>query len=177
MHNLYIRTFVTLFAVLIISSCSSPTVKQPVTVIQPTKKTVKKYVPQAPLTPTKQKKLDRLYSHYRGWKGTPYRMGGMSKNGVDCSGFVYLTYRTVAGIKLPRTTRQQMRLGTEVPLHSLEAGDLLFFNTGWYSRHVGIYLQKGSFMHASTSHGVMISRLSEKYWKNSFHVAKRIIFQ
>ena len=101
-------------------------------------------------------------------------MGGLSKNGVDCSGFVYLTFRSIAGVQLPRTTHQQMKLGTEVSPQHLKPGDLLFFKTGWYTRHVGIYLHNGRFMHASTSQGVTLSELSEKYWGNAFYLAKRI---
>ncbi len=115
-----------------------------------------------------------LYSQYREWRGTPYRMGGLSKKGVDCSGFVYLTYRSLTDVKLPRTTRQQVNLGQAVALQNLRAGDLLFFKTGWATRHVGIYIQDGKFLHASTNKGVIISRLSEKYWRNAFWVAKRL---
>jgi len=147
---------------LLISSCSSP-VKKPGSTLRLEK------------TQTQERKnITLLYSYFQHWQGTPYRMGGLSKNGVDCSGFVYLTYRSIAGINLPRTTRQQMKLGNEVSPQHLKAGDLLFFKTGWYTRHVGIYLQNGQFMHASTSQGVTLSGLSEKYWREAFYLAKRI---
>lgn len=154
--------FFILTLILLFSSCSSP-VKRQVPTISHEK-----------IQARKQQAVDMLYNHYRHWRGTPYSMGGLSKKGVDCSGFVYLTYRTVAGITLPRTTRQQMKIGSEVSPYNLKPGDLLFFKTGWYTRHVGIYLQNGQFMHASTSHGVTLSELSEKYWQNSFYLAKRI---
>ena len=149
----------------LITSCSSPE-----------KKSVPTLQPQT-VQSREQRRVDLLYSYYQHWQGTPYRMGGLSKNGIDCSGFVFLTYRSIAGIKLPRTTRLQMQLGRKIPLQDLEPGDLLFFKTGWYTRHVGIYLQNGQFMHASTSQGVTLSGLSEKYWREAFYMAKRIDFR
>jgi cell wall-associated NlpC family hydrolase len=162
MKQLSVHVFFIVILLFFISSCSSP-VKKPISAIQ--NKVVQTQEP---------KTIDLLYSYFQHWQGTPYRMGGLSKNGVDCSGFVYLTYRSIAGIKLPRTTHQQMRLGSEVSPHNLEPGDLLFFKTGWYTRHVGIYLQNGQFMHSSTSQGVTLSGLSEKYWREAFYLAKRI---
>ena len=114
-----------------------------------------------------RKIIQTLRSQYRNWKGTPYRLGGLSKKGVDCSGFVYLTYRLLTDARLPRTTRQQVKLGRAVDPRNLRAGDLLFFKTGWAARHVGIY-------HASTKKGVIISKLSEQYWRDAFWIAKRL---
>lgn len=116
----------------------------------------------------------RLYLLYDTWKATPYKEGGLSRNGVDCSGFVYLIYRDLLGSELPRTTAKQMDMGRAVSLSSLRSGDLVFFKTGWFSRHVGIYLEESRFLHASSSKGVTISSLREKYWKDAFSMAKRI---
>lgn len=116
----------------------------------------------------------RLYLQYDKWKGTPYRKGGLGRKGVDCSGLVYLIYRDLLGKDLPRTTAKQIKTGSPVALSSLRSGDLVFFKTGWFSRHVGIYLEESLFLHASTSKGVTISSLREKYWENAFSVAKRV---
>ena len=115
-----------------------------------------------------------LYDHYQQWKGVRYRMGGMSKNGVDCSGFVYRTFRDKLGQNLPRTTRMQSRQGYQIKKNDLRTGDLVFFRPDGNKRHVGIYLEDGLFMHASTSIGVTISRLDNRYWRQSYWQSRRI---
>jgi len=111
---------------------------------------------------------------YKGWKGTPYRYGGLSKNGVDCSGFIYQTYKTVFGISLPRSTTEQVKQGKRVYINQLRAGDLIFFKTGRNVNHVGIYLEKGKFVHASSSKGVIVSSMHTGYWKKSYWQARRL---
>lgn len=118
--------------------------------------------------------LKKLYRQYRIWKGTPYKYGGLSLNGVDCSGFVYNAYKNIYNISLPRTTKNQVRKGKRVYLYELRTGDLLFFETGWDERHVGIYLEKGKFMHASSSKGVKISSIRNPYWKDHYWQARRL---
>ncbi len=115
-----------------------------------------------------------LLRQFRQWQGTPYRYGGLNRNGVDCSGFVYLTFRTRFGIQLPRSTREQIETGRDVTGKRLEPGDLLFFSTGLFDRHVGIYLGNRSFIHASKDSGVIISSLNDRYWHSSFEEARRI---
>jgi len=115
-----------------------------------------------------------LYHQYGEWKGTKYRIGGMSKQGVDCSGFVYLTYRSKFGITLPRTTRHQSTQGVAVSRQALRPGDLIFFKTGWNKRHVGIYVEDRKFLHASSSKGVILSSLDNQYWTNTYWTARRI---
>jgi lipoprotein Spr/probable lipoprotein NlpC len=118
--------------------------------------------------------LDRLYRQRDEWQGVDYRLGGLSKQGVDCSGFVYLTYRSAFGLNLPRTTEQQSKLGTPVEIHQLRAGDLVFFKTGRGIRHVGIYVEKGLFLHASTSKGVIMSQLDNVYWRRFYWKSMRL---
>lgn len=122
-----------------------------------------------------QSTLKRLYAQYYGWKGTPYRYGGLSKNGVDCSGFVHKAYKSVFNITLPRSTKDQVKQGKRVYINQLHAGDLVFFKTGPNVRHVGIYLEKGKFVHASTSKGVIVSTMYSGYWKNNYWQARRLI--
>jgi cell wall-associated NlpC family hydrolase len=117
----------------------------------------------------------RLLQSFDHWKGTPYRLGGQTRSGVDCSAFIMLVYRDQFNIQLPRTTAQQLNFGEEVSTRSLRIGDLVFFRTGRNTRHVGILLRDGRFMHASTSRGVMISHLSETYWDQRFIMARRVM--
>ncbi|MEJ2191825.1 MAG: NlpC/P60 family protein [Nitrospirota bacterium] len=118
--------------------------------------------------------VEALLEQYREWKGVPYRYGGLSKAGVDCSGFIYITLRKVFGLSAPRTTRELLRYGQPVQRAQLAAGDLVFFRTRHKVRHVGIYLGDGAFIHASTSSGVMLSRLDEPYWNRAFWLARRL---
>ncbi len=108
--------------------------------------------------------------------GTPYRYGGMSRYGIDCSGFTTVVYRE-QGIFLPRMVREQCQIGRDSGKDQLRYGDLLFFNR-WGSgepSHVGIYVGDGRFAHASSSLGVTISELTKKYYQIRFVLAKRVV--
>ncbi|MGB9097236.1 NlpC/P60 family protein [Erwinia sp.] len=117
--------------------------------------------------------LNEQLSH---WRGTPYRYGGMGRGGVDCSGFVYLTFRDRFDLQLPRTTVAQTDIGTRISKEELLPGDLVFFKTGSGENglHVGIYDTDDQFIHASTSQGVIRSSLNNVYWKKVFWQARRI---
>ncbi|HQQ63972.1 MAG TPA: NlpC/P60 family protein [Pseudomonadales bacterium] len=115
-----------------------------------------------------------LDAQYKEWKGVHYRMGGLSKSGIDCSGFVYVTYRERFGIRLPRETDAQAEMGHKIARRNLMPGDLVFFKTGIAKNHVGIYLRDGAFLHASTTGGVMISRLDDKYWSKAYWKSMRL---
>ena len=116
----------------------------------------------------------KLTTQYRDWKGVPYKYGGMSKRGIDCSGFVYITYKKQFDVKLPRSTIKQSKTGTHIPQWKLTAGDLVFFKTGIVKKHVGIYLGNRKFLHASTSKGVTISSMDNIYWRKKYWKAQRI---
>lgn len=115
-----------------------------------------------------------LYSQYNDWKNVRYRTGGLSRNGIDCSGFVYLTFDSRFDINLPRSTNDQVRVGREVAQSNLTAGDLVFFRTSKVQRHVGIYLEDRKFLHASTEKGVMISSLDDHYWSRAYWKSMRV---
>jgi probable lipoprotein NlpC len=115
-----------------------------------------------------------LYAQYEEWKGTRYQIGGMSRQSVDCSGFVHITFKSRLGIILPRSTHLQVELGQHVDKDELRPGDLVFFKTGRTLRHVGVYLEDGRFLHASSKLGVAISHLNENYWKSAYWKAKRL---
>lgn len=110
----------------------------------------------------------QLQGHYSQWNGTPYKFGGNSRRGIDCSAFVALTYRELFNLYLPRTTKAQANVGEEVPLHLVRPGDLVLFRTGLIDRHVGIYVGNQTFMHASSSKGVTQSRLDNPYWADKY---------
>ena len=107
--------------------------------------------------------------------GKPYRYGGHSPSGFDCSGLVYYSF-THAGIAVPRTTRSQLRAGLPVASKSLRIGDLVFFDQeGRKFSHVGIYIGGGRFVHApSSGKHVRIDSLDQRYWRKHFVAARRI---
>lgn len=115
-----------------------------------------------------------LYAQFEEWKAVKYRAGGLSKTGVDCSGFVFLTFDSRLGIKLPRSTDEQVNAGTPIAVADLLPGDLVFFRTGRNTRHVGIYLENRKFLHASTERGVMISSLDDRYWARTYWKSVRV---
>ncbi|HTG55083.1 MAG TPA: C40 family peptidase, partial [Niabella sp.] len=99
------------------------------------------------------------------WYGTRYRFGGTTKSGIDCSAFVREVYKNAFDIDLPRTARDQFKAaGQFISMAYLQAGDLLFFNTRGGVSHVGVYLGNNKFAHASSSNGVTVSGLDEKYY-------------
>lgn len=117
----------------------------------------------------------RIRDEYVHWEGTRHRMGGTGRTGADCSGFVKTVYKRLFDIALPRTTKEQVREGAPVKQHELQAGDLVFFKPPSYPRHVGIYLSKNEFVHASKSKGVIISQLDPHYWSRYYWTARRIL--
>jgi cell wall-associated NlpC family hydrolase len=118
----------------------------------------------------------RLNAVIASYIGTRYRIGGMSRKGVDCSGFVCLVFREVNHTKLGRSTAKLHRYGYSVSRERARVGDLVFFRGGIWNtvNHVGIYLGKGKFAHASSSRGVMYSSLDEKYFRDHFVDIRRI---
>lgn len=111
----------------------------------------------------------------KSWEGTPHRMGGTGPNGVDCSGLVMLTYNDLFDIQLPRSTAEQIKIGSRVRKRKLQAGDIVFFLLPGKKRHVGIYLSKGEFVHVSSSEGVTISNLYSSYWRRVYWTARRVL--
>lgn len=108
-------------------------------------------------------------------KGKPYRYGGVTPKGFDCSGFVHYAYRK-AGITIPRTTKDQYRTSQRLPIEQARSGDLLFFKIN--SRklsHVGLYAGNGRFIHASTTqNSVSDASLNDPYWQERLIAVGRI---
>lgn len=111
----------------------------------------------------------------KSWIGTPYVYGGSSKSGTDCSGYVMQLYKAHYGISLPHNAGQMYddSRGSSVSRGSLKEGDLVFFGSFWKIDHVGIYLSGDRFTHASSSKGVMISPMSDNYWRPKYQGARR----
>ncbi|MCE2744664.1 MAG: NlpC/P60 family protein [Burkholderiales bacterium] len=116
-----------------------------------------------------------LLAQFREWRGTPYKLGGNSKAGIDCSAFVQQTLSTRFNIAAPRSTTQQVHMGEEVDRGSIQVGDLVFFRTGYSTNHVGFYLGSGRFLHASTTVGVTIGSLDDPYWRKTFWKVRRVM--
>ena len=109
-----------------------------------------------------------LYVESGHWIGVPYRGGGTTKRGVDCSGLTSAIYKKVYRKSLERNSDDQRKKDCrKVKKSKLKEGDLVFFHNGRKKKratHVGIYLKDRKFIHASTSQGVIISQLDEEYW-------------
>ncbi len=116
-----------------------------------------------------------LLQHFERWKGTPYRYGGNSRYGIDCSGFVHTMFRDALGVEVPRSTQLLSQAGRRVSFQRLEVGDIIVFRTSRKVLHVGIYVGNHQFIHASKSKGVMISKLSNPYWVDAYEKSVRVI--
>lgn len=127
------------------------------------------------------RKIDDILTEAESYLGTPYRYGGMTRNGIDCSAFVLSVFGAVAGVNLPRVAASQAQEGEKIEKGNLEKGDLVFFSHGkGRISHVGIVESVTAdgdikFIHAATSKGVMISSLADSYWGPKFRFAKRVL--
>ena len=121
----------------------------------------------------------RFEDEVKEYLGTPYRKGGISKKGMDCSGFARMVYDRLLGLELPHSSGDQFQSSElqKIDRHELQTGDLVFFANKKKKRinHVGVYLSDGQFIHASSSEGIIVSSLNDKYWKKRFVGSKRHI--
>lgn len=118
-----------------------------------------------------------LYHFIDEWYGVRYRLGGTSKAGIDCSAFMQKLYEQVFGMNLLRTAMDQFGMSNLIwNKTQCKEGDLVFFNIkGSRISHVGLYLMNNFFVHASSSQGIMISSLDDKYWNKYFACAGRVL--
>lgn len=118
----------------------------------------------------------KLHSFITEWWRTPYRYGGVSTKGIDCSAFTKRLYRDVYNNSLPRTASEQYRATKRISKSQLQAGDLVFFRTatksGW---HVGVYITAGFFVHSGNARGVFINNLEEPRYKSTYYGAGRVL--
>ncbi|MDR2122611.1 MAG: C40 family peptidase [Flavobacteriaceae bacterium] len=127
------------------------------------------------------KKAYDLLGEAKTYLGTPYRYGGTTRNGIDCSSFVQKVFASF-NIRLPRTSASQSQKGFRISKENLKKGDLIFFAHTPKSRisHVGIVENVSPsgevfFIHASSSQGVVITSLDTAYWRSRFRTGKRIL--
>jgi len=163
-----------LISVLFLSNCSSK--KSTVHTV-----TLHKYIP-TPKSEEPQYKLKSktsvkvaLLQEFEKWKNTPYYYGGQTHKGIDCSAFVQSIYKEAFRITLPRSTKGQAKSGYETSRKDIKAGDIVLFKTGWNTKHSGIYLEKGNFMHVSTKLGIIISNLNNPYWRENYWQTRRVL--
>ena len=116
----------------------------------------------------------KLFDFYSEWEGVEYKLGGDSKKGIDCSGFIQKAFKEKFDLSMPRTTLEQSVVGKEISKDQLKGGDLVFFKIGDIN-HVGVYLEDGMFIHASTKIGVTISELDSSYFNKNYWKAQRVI--
>ncbi|MDR1357331.1 MAG: C40 family peptidase [Tannerellaceae bacterium] len=121
----------------------------------------------------------KLYAAAADWMGAPYRFGGASRRGVDCSGFAVIIYKEVYGKRLSASSEGILRNNCKrIKRAGLREGDLVFFRTDGGSKktpnHVGVYLKNGKFVHASTSRGVVVAGLSEPYYLRAWITGGRV---
>ncbi|MFT5641176.1 MAG: putative lipoprotein NlpC [Cyclobacteriaceae bacterium] len=129
----------------------------------------------------KRKKIDKAITAAQSYIGTPYRYGGTSRKGIDCSGLILNCYNEI-GVKLPRTAKEQSKIGSSKTWSTIRPGDIVYFKfkqkgEKWY--HTGMITNvdgdKVKFIHASSSRGVVESVLNDDYYKKNIKKFKRVI--
>ncbi len=133
-----------------------------------------------PVSAPRVAKAETVLSTARSYLGTPHRLGGMSRRGIDCSGLVFTSFKEV-NVNLPRSSEEQSKVGKKIDIKQVERGDLLFFthvNTRRIN-HVGVVSSvengKVRFIHTSTSKGVREDDLAADYWRKTFVQARRVL--
>ncbi len=129
----------------------------------------------------RKQNIESVIATGRSYIGTPYKWGGLSRSGMDCSGLIYTSYKTI-GVNLPRTAKEQSKTGKKRGWEGIRAGDLVYFKfkkkgDKWYQSGMITYGgdDKILFVHASSSNGVVESNLLADYYKNSVRNFRRVI--
>lgn len=166
------KIYLILIVLTTLCSCKSAKNKS-----QRSSKTISKTEPKTSVS----KQATSIVEYAKGFKGVKYKYGGTTKKGMDCSGLIYTSFGA-HDISMPRTAKDLAVNGNWIDIKKIKEGDLVFFATKKNSRkvnHVGIVTDVSkdevSFIHASSSRGVMISKLSERYWYFAYVQARRYL--
>ncbi len=124
---------------------------------------------------------DRIVNQAEAFSGTPYKWGGTTRGGMDCSGLIYVAFQK-ENVALPRVSRDMATQGKAIKKSAVRKGDLVFFKTNKNKNtinHVGLVTQVNAgviyFIHATSSRGVLTSSLEENYWKSAYSQARRVL--
>ncbi|MFD0750254.1 C40 family peptidase [Mucilaginibacter calamicampi] len=164
LHRYLKHALIVFIGVIVLSSCHTRKAAMkghPGEMVKPQASIAEKY---SEIMGVKERDIQngRLYAFIEQWTGTPYKFGRQDKGGIDCSGLTQLLQQEVYGVKVPRMTSQQINVIKRKYEDELKEGDLVFFDfDGKQFSHVGVYLQNGWFVHASTRKGVMVARLRD----------------
>lgn len=171
------KKLIILSSLLLVVGCSSnpKTVSKKNSSLKPSSKLTYNVSAEPMKSRNEVSSLQDLRKIYQKWRGTPYRYGGVSEHGMDCSAFTRTMYQEAYGMSLPRSTYEQVELGRQIAKSELRPGDLVFFRTGGGNQHNGVYVGDGSFAHASSSVGVTISRLDNVYWRSRYWQSRRLL--
>lgn len=138
-------------------------------------------MPDASMTPTpkvpaalKSVSAGNIRKVAEAYLGVPYRFGGQSRSGMDCSGFIRQVFQEAHGLRLPHSSSAIYGFGEPVSRSQLEIGDVVFFKKLGFIDHSGIYMGKGYFIHSATSVGVAYSALNAPYFGDHYAGARRI---
>ena len=180
MKKLHLQIFLLLLSAVIATGCSSHK-KATVSKANEYEQVLRKPLPNHQKndnagTGDAQGKRRKVVEEAERWIGVKYSYGGDTKNGVDCSGLVFRVFESI-GMRLPRDSRSQQEYTTRITKDVLVPGDLVFFSSkggGDRVSHVGIYVGKQMFIHASTSRGVIRSGLDEDYYVRHYHSSGRV---
>ena len=166
--RIFIRTSILMAILAVFGGCSSA----------PRFRTVPEEASPPPVEATIPSSRGDIVEVAKSYIGTPYKSGGITRQGLDCSGLVLTIYRKF-NIQLPRTSFNQSKFGQPIPRSSLQPADLVFFKTSRYetASHVGIYIGQGRFIHASTrSRQVQVDKLDDDYFESRFVAARRVVY-